>query len=295
MAAQWANSDLDVTSYACAWADSDIPVGDVTDGAHASAWASSDLGDASNVARAWAQSSGIGDDANLDAAPEPAAAPLATINKQTVSDSIESLTETTMATYGAIINSLDTLLDKCTDLNGVGEVALLMDNALSKLTTLQNKDALANKYVKYKEPTSFVEQQLKTPDANIAAITIVSRTAETREHKLSAKVMYSTRALMSTGIIAVQRASAEILINNLCDRVEALGGISETYFEKHRGDETPFTRAAATDSIGIDETIQGLDDERPDKDAPQPDAVANLPQQTKQLLCPLTLKLFPLG
>ena len=38
----------------------------------------------------------------------------------------------------------------------------------------------------------------------------------------------------------------------MCDRAEQAGGVCQTMFEKHRGDETPYTRRGAHDTIFSD-------------------------------------------
>ena len=68
--------------------------------------------------------------------------------------------------------------------------------------------------------------------------------------------------------MALQRSLADVFLSMMCDRTTHLGGRNLTYFEKHRGDETPYARTHASDAIF--EKQKTLSDKQACADAPLP-------------------------
>ena len=54
---------------------------------------------------------------------------------------------------------------------------------------------------------------------------------------------------MTACTIAVQRCCANAFLEILCNKTEANGGSCECFYEKHRGDETPFAKVSAHDDV----------------------------------------------
>ena len=78
----------------------------------------------------------------------------------------------------------------------------------------------------------------------------------------------------------MQKACADIFLNNLCDKVQAHNGVCETLFERHRGDETPFARCNAEDEIWQDGDLDCITDE------PKVPAMGDAPVGNHQLAVP---------
>ena len=102
--------------------------------------------------------------------------------------------------------------------------------------------------------------------------------------------MADKRALMATSSIVMQRVCADILLEEMCNKVEINDGECLVLYEKHRGDETPFARVNAHDRFDKDaEPPPGCDnpaEEVPVIDNPlldQPSAVAVPSQQQEQV------------
>ena len=107
--------------------------------------------------------------------------------------------------------------------------------------------------------TQFVEEQLKSTSAK-SARQIESHKSEALRLGLSRERVQNRRSLLASASVVLQRACANEFLERTCDRIEGLGGTSQTYFERHRGDETPFTRVSATDSISDKEALALEDD-----------------------------------
>ena len=79
-----------------------------------------------------------------------------------------------------------------------------------------------------------------------------SKAAETsRLNTYDARTTMS-RELMAISVWALQRSCANIFVEDLCDRVDKVGGAAILYLEKHRGDETPLARVNASDLHNVD-------------------------------------------
>ena len=106
--------------------------------------------------------------------------------------------------------------------------------------------------------TKLVSEQLTSTSLQ-ASRPIESHTAESKRLGISRFLAKDKRCIMASATIVVQRVCANSLLDATCTKVKSLGGVSQTYFERHRGDETPFSRVSATDTI-FDDDAKVLED-----------------------------------
>ena len=91
------------------------------------------------------------------------------------------------------------------------------------------------------------EQLTSTTDASSRHVE--SRAAESARLGLKVKSLSFRRSLGATAAVVLQRVLADKFVEKVSREVESRGGHCETYFEKHRGDETPYAKLTAIDNI----------------------------------------------
>ena len=94
------------------------------------------------------------------------------------------------------------------------------------------------------------EEQLSTTDGKPRSIE--SKHDETTRLDSDVRKVAVARELMPIGVWSLQRTLASEFLVDLNTRVENVGVAWATYIEKHRGDETPFTRVSANDLTQCD-------------------------------------------
>ena len=183
---------------------------------------------------------------------------------------IQSLSEnSTLAEFINVARDITATLGHAKTIGEVGTVGLCYCLLIDKVSFLStaSADKFIEKQIDSDEITAFVTEQLASTDASSRKV-IESRVAEEQRIGASRKQISDRRGLLSAGLMAVQRASADAFVNHLCDRTEACGGVPQTFFEKHRGDETPYAKVSAHDSftsgvpalgdaVGGDDALEG--------------------------------------
>ena len=241
MADKWASlvpiSSTD-DNTACAWAGQSEAI--ATDKGSANKWAN--VG-ASNSAGAssWAALAVCDDDTDDEADQQTlcvaGAAPTAPAND--IVALINSMTPTTtLATLQTITSHIVVLLQSANTDIEIGNCVMLFERTLSKLSECGNSNGFIEDHLDDANVEQFCKEQL-TSLTGQAIRPLESGTAEANRIGIKTWKLHRKRSIMSVGTIASQRSCANAFLSLLCDRVEAVGGQSLTYFEKHRGDETP--------------------------------------------------------
>lgn len=119
---------------------------------------------------------------------------------------------------------------------------------------------------------NFVKEQLRTTTKHTQR-SIESHTVEAARLGCSRKEISNRRNLISTGLVSLQRACANAFLEHLCNKCEEVSGVCQTYYEKHRGDETPYSRCGAHDDVFADTPMTIAD--KPSDDVAIPVAVAD--------------------
>ena len=256
MAAKWAgmvcdSSDEDDINTACAWAS--ITKTDCDATSTAAGWAS--VTDEPSHAVNWAQLSH--DDVEIDEhaieASETAIQhqPASEIYKECALAISKVDGTTTLAELRRNTRNITTLANLATAPIDIGNVALLYDSLLQKVADHGKQEGMLENTFESEALCSFVTEQLATT-AEGESRSIESKSAESKRLGCTRRLTDASRELMSVGVWALQRACANAFLEDLCDRVEKVHGAPALYIEKHRGDETPFTRVSASDLVDID-------------------------------------------
>ena len=228
---------------------------------HQGAWAGAAETHASSSS-AWAGQpffDGDSDADDVDPMPVEHVVGAAVVDISSIQSTIALIEATTpLAKINTLTKQLTQLLQESKNASEVGACALVFHNLLQK-----NADhGQQNDFLKDKFETdgihTFVEEQLTTSDGYTSKA-LESHTAENQRLKCSKYKVKVKRELMSVGAYALQRGCAETFLDSCCNKVEAVNGCSMTYFEKHRGDETPFTRVSATD-LTEDQAAKAISD-----------------------------------
>ena len=91
--------------------------------------------------------------------------------------------------------------------------------------------------------------------------TLESHTAEANRLGIDRKALGRRSALASISAIVLQHECANAFLDGFCNKTESNGGTCEVYYEKHRGDETPYSKCKASDPL--EGSYTALPDETP--------------------------------
>ena len=283
MASKWANLDTVATdnNFACAWASGNESHNDATGVGSANAWAA--LGtDSDHNAAKWAaldaESGDDTDDVTEQGALVVAESALVTTGQDTVNaiDSIQPTT--TLARIKEIVQSITGELEVAKEQTEIGNCVMLFEKMLSKVAE-HGKDEVFESYADTDGVEQFVCEQLVSTDKKSRPLE--SHTTESTRLGIKTWKCYQKRAIMAVGSVVLQRACANAFLQLLCNRSEAVGGECLTFFEKHRGDETPFTRASAHDELNPDILQSNLTDKHAENDD---EFLFALPEQSLQVI-----------
>ena len=220
-------------------------------------WASVVDSDANaSSASAWAALAGADDDDEAMDDVAPVAIVARVVTADSVRDAIAIISNsTTVCEIKATVDDICNLLAQASDNIEIGNCILHFEELLGKIGKCDNGNRRLEHYHDSENVSSFVVEQLAS--VGDKGRSIESQTVEASRHGFSRKVSCGKRSLMSVCTVTMQTVCANAFLTTICNRTEACGGVSETYFEKHRGDETPFASCSAEDTID-DTTLDTL-------------------------------------
>ena len=276
MASKWAQLDREHTDdESHAWSMlhefDDTSVDD-----NASSWAraaSTSSVRPSSSAAGWAALGQFSDDSGDD---QPIDVPDVAVVELPSSEQIEQSiaminANTTLAQLDSTVRSLVTYLDNASSLTDLNWCAKLFDDILSKVAESGARQSFLDSHVEKSTAfETFANEQVASTDPKNAT-PIESHRAEAKRLGVHAQTLSRRRALGAVATVVFQRECADDFMALMCRKVVANGGTPETYFEKHRGDETPYAKVSAKDvSCETDDKIGDVADDGVSADVPIP-------------------------
>ena len=164
---------------------------------------------------------------------------IASINANTSLQRLEYLTKSLVSRLGQSSSTLD-----------YNWRAQQFDCILSNLAEHGSNKRFLDNSLDLVAMDKFVQEQFASTDATNAKA-VESHTAESQRLGIPRQKLGRRRAIGSIATIVLQRACADEFMALMCRKVIAQSGTPETYFEKHRGDETPFAKVSAKDAIWV--------------------------------------------
>ena len=267
-ASDWAKQRTDPTSCNAA-----------TDSGTATGWAALARTDHST---AWAglgtggpidDSDDTDDDGTLEAQNVNATSVL--VAKDVIGNLLSQITaKTTKSQLDAIQRGIVNIA-KQSDVTNIGIALELFETFMGTISDVGLREDKILQYLDPQDVDGFVNDQLETPDSTVPK-PLESHIAEARRTGCDIALLRGKRETMAPLAIALQRQYADTFLQQVCDKVEGMNGVCQTYFEKHRGDETPYAKVAASDPIGVSkESVEQL------QDACKDDALVPLDEQVK--------------
>ena len=241
-------------AHARGWAGSLLD-GDEDVDANAAGWAAPLTADDGAVhAKGWATSliSSDDDDGPAQQPILPAPTQARPIVLGDIKNAISALTDKSLkSTVKSIMDDITKILREPSD-HSIVQSVQLFDGLCEKLATIQSKtDTLAD-FLNDPPLHTFATEQLRSTDEK-QGLHLESHSTEENRLGCTRQMISRKRRLGASALVALQRSMADVLVELMCDKVELAGGQCLTMFEKHRGDETPFARCSATDTIGDNE------------------------------------------
>ena len=202
--------------------------------------------------------------------------------RQTIKQLADDTDSLTVARFATVCKSVADVIHKTpvTDATAIGEVCLVVNELFN--TIAKRKDAKKHLAPRIEDQTvlDFLIENIQSNDTK-ASPSITSRKAESRRTKLAPYAQTRKRSLMATSAIALQRCCANAFVSLLCDKTEASGGTCVCFYEKHRGDETPFAKVSAHDDFADESNMKTSDAPAiADADAPADELAINKPDAT---------------
>jgi hypothetical protein len=186
---------------------------------------------------------------------------------------------TTLSELVLMTKQINDILQSSSELSMVSWCGMQYDKVLSKVAESHSNDEFLDDQLDDDAIQCFAIHQLRTSTRQ--------KPRPTESHKVEAERMETTvmrinrrRALASVSSLTLQKACADVFLNNMCDKIQAHNGVCETLFERHRGDETPFARCNAKDEIWQDGDLDCITDE------PKVPAMGDAPVGNHQLAVP---------
>ena len=268
MASQWAAlSSSPAADHSNAWMHVDQPQAQPKAG-HARGWAALPAAGA-KAASSWAALANNADDSADDSPPgnaEDAPKEVATVSLATTMANIDAICPTTtLAHVHGIIDELTTSVRTAQTIENIGSICKGFERMCDKLAVLPNHGKTIEHLTDGELVDNFCAEQLSTTTGDNAKST-ESHIAECKRTGLKPYKLSQKRATLASAEVQFQRWCADVFLDELCNRVEKIGGTCETLFEKHRGDETPFAKVSAHDDFD-DGTIAAISMDDSDEQA----------------------------
>ena len=263
MAHKWASlvaDSSDDENFACAWAPTETSAESKS---HAGGWAGV-TNDEPSHASSWAPLVDHTTD-DADAADEHMELADVAHDLTSYNDLVTAIAtidgKTTLRQIQHHIRQITTLTKVAITPTDIGDVAMLYHAVLQKIADNGARDDFLDGTFESKPMSSFAKEQLATTEGGTDFRHIESKSAEQKRLGCGHGRTDATRELMSVGVWALQRSCANAFLEDLCNRAEKVNGVASLYLEKHRGDETPFTRVSANDLVndGPDNMIDGVE------------------------------------
>ena len=227
-----------------------------------------------NGANPWARKSADTDSDDPDSAPSVIHIALQVVSRGDIQEQLSVLADDskvlTVGDFGILCKNISTLVQRTGINDGVaiGNACLVINDMFNTLAKRNDAETHLDNHVDTTGVCEFITAQISTGPTKSAAV--MSRTAEAQTHGISTYQEMTKRSIMSTCAVTVQRCCANAFLELLCTKVGENGGCCECFYEKHRGDETPFARCRAHDNV-FDEGAPALPAEaEPTPDAPLP-------------------------
>ena len=155
--------------------------------------------------------------------------------------------DTTLMKLNNVTAGLNAILVNSSTHASLAHCALLYDKILSKLAAHGKRDLLEHELDVQQWHTFASEELISTDEHNPK--TLESHTAEANRLGIDRKALGRRSALASISAIVLQHECANAFLDGFCNKTESNGGTCEVYYEKHRGDETPYSKCKASDPL----------------------------------------------
>ena len=202
--------------------------------------------------------------------------------RKTIETLADDTTGLTVARFATVCKSVGDVIQKTpiTDATAIGEVCLVVNQLFQTIAKRKDAKKHLEPTLEYQAVLDFLTENIQSNDTK-ANPSITSRKAESRRTKITLYAQTRKRSLMATSAIALQRGCANAFVSLLCDKTEASGGTCVCFYEKHRGDETPFAKVSAHDDFADESNM--ITDGAPAvaiADAPADELAINKPDTT---------------